>query len=188
MASVRIFCSVARLGVDQPQHDVDVVDHQVHHDGVLLDPRHEGAKPSRLDEDRPVHDVADLLHGAVEALDVPDVQDGRARARDPEQLARLFQGRRHRLLDEHAHARLEQVLRHREVRVGGHGHARHVDPPDQLPVVRERERVVLGGHAPRALEVGVDDADEVDVPQLGVDERVVLPHVARSHDRRAYPL
>ena len=119
---------------------------------------------------------------------MPDVQDGRARARDPEQFARLLQGRRHRFLHEHAHARLEQVLGHREVRLGGDGHARHVDPADQLPVVRERERVVLGGHAPRALAVDVDDADEVDVPQLGVDERVVLPHVASSHDRRAHAL
>ena len=80
-----------RLAVHEAQHDVDVVDHQVHDDRVVLHPRHEGPEPPRLDQDRALDDLAQLLHGAVEALDVADVEDdvplgarsGRARGPPP---------------------------------------------------------------------------------------------------------
>ena len=41
---------------------------------VLLHARHEGAQAPRLDEDRALDDLPQLLHGAVEPLHVADVQ------------------------------------------------------------------------------------------------------------------
>ena len=58
-----------------------------------------------------------------------------------------------------------------------------VDPKAELGA-----GVRIGAYTIVGPEVALDDADEVDVPQLGVDGRVVLPHVARAHDRRAHAL
>ena len=118
---------------------------------------------------------------------MPDVQHRAVGPCDPEQLARLLDGRRHGLFDQHVHTGLEQVARDREVRVCRYRHADHVDPAGQLAVIGEGERVVLAGDLPGALEVDVHDPHEVHVPELGVDERVVLPHVTSPHDRCAHP-
>jgi len=163
------------------------VDHEVHHDRVLLHARLERAKSARLDEERPLDDLLELLHRPVEPLDVTDVEDGPGAARDGEQLARLFERRRDRLLHEHAHARLEKVARDLEVVLGGHRDADEVDPTDQGAVVGERARIVVGGHPRGAVAVHVDHTHELHVPQLGVDEHVVLAHVARADHPRAEP-
>ena len=135
---------LARLAVHEAEHDVDVVDHEVHDHGVVLHARHEGAEAPRLDEDGPLDDLAQLLHGAVEALDVADVEHAVRLARDPEQLLGLLEGRRHRLLDEHVHARLEQVARHLEVPLGRHRDRGEVD----------RARRARGGSRTRGAPYG----------------------------------
>ena len=71
--------------------------------------------------------------------------------------------------------------------LGRDRHARQIDLPDQLVMVGEHLRVVVGGDLLGALAIDVDDAHQVDVPQLGVREHVVLPHVARAHDAGPQP-
>ena len=44
--------------------------------------RHEGAEPARLDEDGPLDDLAQLLDGTVEPLDVADVEHAVGLARE----------------------------------------------------------------------------------------------------------
>ena len=164
------------------------MDHQVHHDRVLLDARLEGAEPARLDEERPLDDLLELLYRTVEPFDVADVEDGAGAARDHKQLTRLLECRRDRLLQEHADTCLEEVARDLEVLLGRHRDAHEVDPADQVAVVGERACVVVGGDPRGAVAVYVDDARELDVPQLGKHEDVVLAHVARAHHARAQPL
>ena len=176
-----------RRRVDQAQHDVEVVDHQIHHHAVLLHPRGERSQTPRFDEDRALHDLLQLLHRAVEPLDVPDVQHGAAPAGDREELARLLERRGDRLLDENADAGLEQVGGDLEVLLGRHGDAREIDLADQLVVVGQRLRVVVGRDLLGAIAIDIDDPDQVDVPQLRVGEHVVLPHVAGAHDTSAQP-
>ena len=103
------------LAVHQPEHDVDVVDHEVHDHRVVLHAGHERAEPAGLDQDRVGDDLPQLLDGPVEALDVADVQHHVALPGDPEELARLLEGRGQRLLHQHADARLQAVLRDLEV-------------------------------------------------------------------------
>ena len=126
-------------------------------------------------------DLLQLLHGAVEPLDVPHVQDGAAAPRDREQLAGLFDGGRDRLLDQDADTGLQQVGRDREVLLGGYRDADDVDQADQVAMVDERAGVVGSRDLGRARPVDVDDAGQLDVPQLRVREQVILPHVARAH-------
>src|SRR6185436_14628038 len=54
-----------------------------------------------------------------------------------EQLAGLLQRGRHGLFHQHADAGLQQVARHVEVLLGGHGHAGHVHAADEISVVAE---------------------------------------------------
>src|SRR6266566_1094485 len=173
--------------VDEPQHDVEVVDHQVHHHAVLLHARGEGPEPARLDEDRTLDDLLQLLHRAVEPLDVTDVQDGAALLGDREELARLLERRRDGLLDEDAHARLQEVGGDLEVLLGRHRHAREIDLVDQLAMVEQRLGVVVRCDLLRAVPIDVDDTGQVDVPELGVREHVVLPHVPGPDDAGAEP-
>src|SRR5207245_2456161 len=125
----------ARRRIDEPQHDVEVVDHQVHHHAVLLHARGEGPEATRLDQDRALDDLLELLHRAVDPLDVTDVQDGAALPGDREELARLLDRRSRRLLDEDAHARLQEIGGDLEMLLGRHRHAREIDLADQLAMV-----------------------------------------------------
>ena len=161
------------------------MDHEVHDHGVLLHPRDEGPQPPRLDEDGRADELLELVHGAVEALDVADVQDGPAAIGDGEQLARFLQRGRHGLLDQHADAGFQQVARHVEVLLGRHRHAGHVDLADEVAVVAEGLRLVTAGDGLGAVGVDVGHADQLDAGQFGVHEHMVLAHVAGADDTGA---
>ena len=176
---------LSRLAVHEAERDVDVVDHEVHDHGVVLDARHEGPEAPRLDEDGPLDDLSQLLNGPVEALHVPDVENPVGLARDAEQLLGLLEGRRHRLLDEHVRPRLEQVARRLEVAIGRHGDRREVDQARELPVARERGDAVRSGDAPCLGQIRVDDAHEIHAPELGEGKNMILPHVPRADDGAA---
>src|SRR4029434_1624406 len=72
-----------------------------------------------------------------------------------------------------------------EVLLGRHRDAGEVDHPDQVTMVHERVGVVVGRHLGSALPIGVDDAGQLDVPELGVGQEVVLAHVSGAHDSGA---
>src|SRR5713101_2075416 len=171
----------ARLAVDQAEHDVDVVDHEVHHDRVVLHARYEGPQPPGLDQDGPLDDLAQLLHRPVEALHVAHVEHPPTMARHAKELLGLFQRGGHRLFDEHVHARLEQVAGDLEVPLRRNGHRRDVDEPGQLLVGCDGPRPVLRGDLAGPRRIGVADRHELDVPQLRQRENVVLAHVPRAH-------
>ena len=124
---------------------------RVHDHRVVLDARDEWPEPPGLDEDGLLHDLPQLLHGAVEPLDVADVEDAALLARHPEELLRFFQGRRHGLLHEDVHAGLEEVARDLEMPLGGDGHGGDVHESRELAMAGHRACPVLGGDlAPRA--------------------------------------
>ena len=140
---------------------------------------HERPQPAGLDEDGRGHQMLRARRTApLNRSTWPTCRTAPVRAAIGEQLARLLERRRHRLLDEHADPRLQQVAGHVEVLLGRHRHAGHVDQADQRPVVVEGARLVAGRHRAGPAGVDVGDADQLDVGQLGVDEHVVLPHVA----------
>ena len=161
------------------------MDHQVHHHRVLLHAGYEGTQPSGLDEDGTLDDLAQLLHRPVEPLDVADVEHLVLLAREPEQLLRLLERGGHRLLDEHVHAGLHQIARHREVLLGGHGHRGEVDETGELSMIAEGACTVGRGHPLSAVEVDVHHPDQLHVPDLGKGEDVVLAHVAGAYHRPA---
>jgi hypothetical protein len=154
------------------------VDHEIHHHRVLLHARHERTEAPRLDQDRRGHDLLELVHRPVEALDVADVQDGAATLGHRAQLAPLLQRGRHRLFHQDADAGLQEIARHVEMLLGGHGHAGHVHAADQVSVIAERFGLVPAGDALGAVRIDVGHPDQLGLGQLGVDQHVVLPHVA----------
>ena len=166
-----------RLAIHQPQHDVDVMDHEIHDHGVVLHPGYERPEAARLDEDGLLHDLAKLLDGAVEALHVADVEDPPVLAGHAEELLGLFQRRGHRFLHEDVHAGLQEIAGDLEVAVGGDGHRGDVDQTREVAMARHRTCPVLPGDLVGPLGVRVADGDEVHVPQLGEGQDVILPHV-----------
>ena len=52
-------------------------------------------------------------------------------------------------------------------------------------MVHQRAGVVVGRHLGGALPVGIDDASQLDVPELGVGQEMILAHVPGAHDAGA---
>ena len=113
--SVRTARPAARISFGRPpdelEHHLEVVDHQVPNDVHVGAPPGEGAEPVHLDEPRLREHPERRLDGRVVALDVPDLDDAPAGARDRQEAVRLGEGRGHRLLDQDVPPALEEKRR-----------------------------------------------------------------------------
>ena len=95
------------------------MDHQVEHDVDVEAAGRERAEAMDLDEPGLEGRLAQRVDGRIEPLDVPDLQDRPLLAGQPDQVLRLRQTGRHRLLDEDVLARFEQRPGHPVVFHGG---------------------------------------------------------------------
>ena len=98
------------------------MDHQVEDDVDVEAAGRERAEAMNLDEPGLEGGLAQRVDGRVEPLDVPDLQDRPLLAGQPDQVLRLLQAGRHRLLDEDVLACLEQRPGHPVVVHGGDRH------------------------------------------------------------------
>ncbi len=88
------------MAAHQRTHEIDVVDHEIEHDGDVRTARIERRQTIALDEAGLLDVRQRGTNRAIESLDVACL-DQRARSRrDPQELVRLGQRRRDRLLDE----------------------------------------------------------------------------------------
>ncbi len=164
------------------EDEVDVVDHEVEHDGDVRAARDEDAQPVRLDEPRTREDREGRADGGVEALGVTHLDEKTALARGRHEVAGLLEGRGDRLLDEDVNAAFEAPAGHAVVGARGHRDHGGVDPPDQIVHVGERRRPELGRDRRRPRCVAVVDPDELARGELGRHARVVPPEMACSDD------
>jgi hypothetical protein len=169
--------------VDEVEHDIDVVNHEVEHDARLDRAETERVDPVALDENR-VLDVRQRSdHHGVEPLNVPHLERHAALSRETIERLRLSETARHRLFDEDGDARLDQARRDSVMRWRRRHDAGRLRARDQLwrqlEVVRHSERCadLLG-----LLRVRVDHPHEPSAAQLPIDARVLLPEVANPHD------
>ena len=124
----------------QRKDEVDVVDHQIQD--------HRGVRPSGLkrrhaqglDEPRPIEPRFRGEEDAIEALDVSDPENDALLLRERDDLVRLRQAGRERLLDECVAPRADRGGRSLAVRRGGHRNDDGFDPVEQRLRLRE------GGH------------------------------------------
>ena len=65
---------VHRLAADDVVEDVEIVDHEIHHDAYVLGARAVGGETMHLDVERLFAEAIGRRHDGVEALDVADLQ------------------------------------------------------------------------------------------------------------------
>src|SRR5260221_3335701 len=89
-----------RLRAVEGEDDVEVVDHQVQHDVDVEAAGRERAQAMHLDEARLRDRGQEDVGGRIEALDVPDLEQGSPLLRQRDQVVRFLEGRGHGLLDQ----------------------------------------------------------------------------------------
>ena len=104
----------------EAQDDIDVVDHEVKHHPIILDPGPEGPQAASLDENGFLDDLLQLLDGAVEALHMAYVEDDLMLRRYGEELVGLLQVFRNRLLQKDVHAVSKELLGNGVMETGRH--------------------------------------------------------------------
>ena len=162
---------------------VEVVDHQVEHRADVDGPAGERPVPLGLDELRADRPFDQFLEGRVEPLDVPDLE-GHARAiGQGDEIVGLGHRAADRLLDQDGHAGLEEGRGHRVVM------DRRRDDADGVNVRQERLEanrtagVEAFGDGPGLFGIGINDADEFHVGQIGQNAGVMLAQVPDSDHR-----
>ena len=174
--------------VDEGEHDVEVVDHEVEDDIDVEGARAERAEAVDLEEHRAGDDGQGGDDGGIEALEVADLDDAAGGAGGGDDVVGFRQGGGERLFDEQVHAALQQRLGDFGVMNGGDGDGGGVEVGgiQQLGDGAEGAGAVLGGEGLGAGGVGVDHGGEFDraavLLQLVINARVIAPECAGADD------
>ena len=147
----------------QPQHQVEIVNHQVEHDRDIGAPRLERREPLALDVPRPVEIGLRGAKGAIVALDVPHLELHLAPRRRGDEGIGLGDRGREWLLHQHRHAAPECPKAHRRVRRRGDRDGHGLDPGQQRVEVAEGGHPQLPGHLGGTRLVGVVHPDQLGV-------------------------
>ena len=91
---------ILEMPTNQRPNQIDVVNHEVEHDRDVGAARIEGCEPIALDESRPLDVRERSANCPVEPLDVSRLDQGAGALRQRQELVRLAERRRDRLLDE----------------------------------------------------------------------------------------
>jgi hypothetical protein len=99
------------VAADHRPHQIDVVNHEIEHDGDVGATRIERREAIALDEPGRAHVRQRRPNGAVESLDVAGLHDHTRSPREREQLVRLLEADRDWLLDEDVLSTFQGCLR-----------------------------------------------------------------------------
>ena len=105
----------AHRRVDQTQHDIQVVDHQVQHHVHVQRARAENAEPMRLEKHGVVQDRFGGRDRGIEALQMPGLQNAAVLGGNLDEAIGLLDAGRDRLLHQNVHVGRQQSFRHFEV-------------------------------------------------------------------------
>jgi hypothetical protein len=166
---------------DEPEHDVEVVNHQIEHDINVERAGGELADAVYLEVDGVADVRPECDERRVEAFEVADLKERAAALGRLNHPVGLFERARDGLLDEDVDARLQQLAGDVGVRLGRRGEAHGVHPPGERAPVGRPDGLALGGDVAGRRFVEVADGDEVRLPfggERGVDARVLAAKVA----------
>ena len=144
----------------QVQDQVEVVDHEIEHDGDVGAARLEGGEALALEVERMVQQRLRGPQRLVEALDVPDLQLDALPRRLGDQLVGLAHGGGERLFHEHGHAAPQHLQTDLGVVRRGDGDGDGAHRPEQLVQVVEGPAAAGRRDLAGAGPVGVVHADE----------------------------
>jgi hypothetical protein len=153
--------------------EVDVVNHEIEHDGDVRAARIERREPVALDEARLLDVRQRRANRAIESLDVPGLHERTRAAARWRELIGLVQGRGDRLLDQHVNAALQRRGRGGEVRRRRHDDAQRVDRIEERVERRKSRDAKLTTHSRGALGAAVMKTDERRAGDVAENSRVV---------------
>src|SRR6266702_258205 len=194
---------------NQLHHNVQIVDHQIQHHVDVQRSRRKHAQPVYLKKHRPVEQLAQCQHGWIEPLQMPHLHHAPTLPRRPDNLVRLCETRRQRLLDQQIDAARHQLLRTRRMMHRGHTHTRGVNPPKMigcpihggliamsgmqaarlhaLPNRRERAHAILSLRSGSRSLIWIDHRRQLNriarPLQLAIHPQMVAPERPRAHHR-----
>src|SRR5437868_1183260 len=174
-----------RLRPDQGEEQVDVVNHQIEHDGDVGAARAERRQPFAVDEPRSLDVRQRGAYRAIEPLDVTDLNQHSLLAGEIEECICLFESCRDRLFDEDVLPARDRGAGDVEMRRRGH------DYHDAIRCIEQRlERRVAAGlqfffDFRPALWSRLEETTELNPFQIAQNSYVVEPETARADDADA---
>ncbi len=171
--------------LDQIEHDVEVMDHQIEDHPIIFDPRLEGTHAAALDQDGVSHDILELLHSPIKAFHMSYVEHGAASPGEIEQLSCLRERRRNGLFDEDMDSGIQELACDGVMEGRGNSDADDIHFADQRPVIGQAHRIVCLRQFLSLVGVHIDDADELHIGKLCKDGDMVASHLAHPDDSRS---
>ena len=179
-------------GVDEREHDVEVVDHEVEDDVDVERAGGEDAEAVRLEEHGAIELGAGGVDGGVETFEVADLDEAIVLPGEGDELIGLCEGGGEGFFDEDVEAGGEQGRGGCGVMDGGDADAGGVDGEvggEEGLDVGEGGDVVVGGGGVAGFGVGVDDGGQGDGGargfKLAVDAEVVAAEGSGAEDGEA---
>ena len=170
---------------DQLLDEVDVVDHEIEHDADVGAAQLERREPVRLDEAQLLQTAGRGQDRRIETFEVADLQRAVVNTRDVDELARLGNGGRDGLLDEHVNAVPEQRAADRMMQWSRHREADCVDLVEDLAIVADSRHAKLRTDSRRGRGIRIDHRDQPRLRELCVFLRVKASEIAHADHGRA---
>ena len=158
------------------------MNHQIEDDAHIRTALFERREAMRFDETRRRETTCRRHDRGIESLEVPDLKHAAARLGDRDEVLRLRDGGRDRLLDEHMDAPVKQRPADGMVQRRRGGDAHRVHSIQELAKIRNARHAEFGSDPRARLCVDVDHRDQLRRRQLGVFLRVKSPEVADAND------
>ena len=154
---------LADRGRNEPQDNVDIVDHQVHDHTDVQRTVREFVQTVAFDEQGIAREMFDRLEGRVEAFDVADLELPFFLSGEVDEFLRLLNGRGDRFLDKNMRAVLEEEPGDLVVQRGGNTDVDRVNFAGQMPVIFVKRDVVMFSELEGTLLLDVAHADQVNL-------------------------
>ena len=172
--------NVLERGIDDVEHDIDVVNHQVEYDVYFQTSFIKESEPMGFDEHWVAQARANGGKCGVEPLQVPDLQNCAALFCRCDKFVGFLQVFCHRFFKKNVHPRREEFPGDSEVLGRGRNDADRIDLADEVPVIGQGLGINLFGHLPPALAVNIDNGNEIGLGQPGIFLSVKAAEVANS--------
>jgi hypothetical protein len=173
---------IVDMTANERTDEIDVVNHEIQHDGHISAARVERGKPVALDEARCINERKRAANGAIEPLDVPRLNQCAGAFGDSEQIVGLVQCRGDRLLNHHVDAALERRLRDRVMADRGDDNRDGLDLIEQSPQRGDCRNAQLRAHLPRAIRTDLMEADQPRAIHITQQPNVMLAETPRADD------
>src|SRR5688572_12924581 len=174
------------MAPDERADEVDVMDHEIQHDGDVRPARIEGSEPIALDESRRVDERERSPDRAIEPLHVSGLNQRASPLRNRHQLIGLGERGRDRFLDHHVDTALERGLGDLVMPDRWHDHRDRFDLLEQRLERGHRGHAELAAHLLSPFGTDLTEADEASALDVAKQAHVMLSETSRADHTDAH--